>query len=91
MEGGYRGHDGIRRWWAGLLGTFPDFSVEVRDVEDLGDVTIAALHMRGHAAESDTPVDSAAWYGIQFRHGKCVGWYAYTSKQEALERARLQE
>jgi ketosteroid isomerase-like protein len=25
MEGGYRGHDGIRRWWAGLTGTFPDF------------------------------------------------------------------
>ena len=23
MEGGYRGHDGIRRWWASLLGTFP--------------------------------------------------------------------
>ena len=21
MEGGYRGHDGIRRWWTGLLGT----------------------------------------------------------------------
>ena len=26
LEGGYRGHDGIRRWWTGLLGTFPDFS-----------------------------------------------------------------
>ena len=25
MEGGYRGHDRIRRWWTGLLGTFPDF------------------------------------------------------------------
>ena len=25
MEGGYHGHDGVRRWWAALFGTFPDF------------------------------------------------------------------
>jgi hypothetical protein len=43
MEGGYQGHDGIRRWWASLLGTFPDFQAEIVEVEDRGDLTIAAL------------------------------------------------
>ena len=29
MEGGFRVLDGIRRWWTGLLGTFPDFYAEI--------------------------------------------------------------
>ena len=76
MDDGYHGHDGIRRWWAGLLGTFP---AEVVDLHDLGDLTIAVLRLRGHGAESDTPVDAAAWQVSQFRHGKCIGWRVYIS------------
>lgn len=91
MEGGYRGHDGIRRWWAGLLGTFPDFRAEVVEVHDLGDLTIAVLRLRGHGAESDTPVDAAAWHVSQFRHGKCIGWRVYTSESEALDAVGLSE
>ena len=91
MEGGYRGHDGIRRWWAGLLGTFPDFRAEVVEVRDLGDLTLAVLRMRGHGAESDTPVDAAAWHVSQFRRGKCIGWRVYTSEREALEAVGLAE
>ena len=26
IEGGYRGHDGIRRWWGNLLEAIPDFT-----------------------------------------------------------------
>jgi ketosteroid isomerase-like protein len=43
MEGGYRGHAGIRRWWADLLAVFPDFAVEVIEVRDLGAMTLSAL------------------------------------------------
>jgi ketosteroid isomerase-like protein len=91
MDGGYRGHDGIRRWWAELFGTFPDFKAEVVEVRDFGDLTIAVLRVRGHGAESDTPVDAAAWHVSQFRHGKCIGWRVYTSEREALEAAGLRE
>jgi ketosteroid isomerase-like protein len=91
MEGGYRGHAGIRRWWAGLLGTFPDFRAEVLDVRDFGDLTIAALRLRGRGAESHTPVDTAAWQVSQFRDGKCIGWRVYTSESEALEAVGLRE
>ena len=47
MEGGYRGHDGIRRWWTGLLGTFPDFSAEVVELRGLGDSTLAVAAYTG--------------------------------------------
>ncbi len=91
MEGGYHGHDGIRRWWASLLGTFPDFDAEVVEVRDAGDLTVAALRVRGHGLESDTPFDAAFWQVSRFRHGKCIGWRVYTSESEALEAVGLSE
>jgi ketosteroid isomerase-like protein len=91
MEGGYNGHEGIRRWWASLLGTFPDFRSEIIEVQDLGDSTIAVLHMRGHGAGSDTPIDATAWQVSAFRDGKCVGWRIYLSEREALEGVGLSE
>jgi ketosteroid isomerase-like protein len=91
MEGGYRGHDGIRRWWASLLGTFPDFRAEIRELHDLGEVTLTVLRMRGHAAGSETPVDATAWQVTQFRESKCIGWRVYTSEREALEAVGLSE
>jgi ketosteroid isomerase-like protein len=87
MEGGYRGHDGVSRWWANLLGTFPDFSATLVEVRDLGDLTFAVMRIRGHGAESATPVDATAWQVTRFRHGKCIGWWVYTSEREALEDA----
>jgi ketosteroid isomerase-like protein len=91
MEGGYHGHDGVRRWWAALLGTFPDFHAEIVEVHDLGDVTIATLRLQGHGAESDTPLDVTAWQITQFRHGRCVRWHVHMSKAEALAAAGLSE
>jgi ketosteroid isomerase-like protein len=85
MEGGYRGHDGIRRWWAGLLGTFPDFRAEILDLRDVGDLTIATLRLRGRGAESETPVDATVWQVTAFRNRKCIGWRVYTSESDALE------
>ena len=41
MEGSYEGHEGLRRWWDNFLGAFPDYTVEVEELRDLGDVTLA--------------------------------------------------
>jgi ketosteroid isomerase-like protein len=91
MEGGYRGHDAIRRWWAALLDAFPDFRATIVDLHDFGDLTIAVLRLQGHGAGSATPVDAAAWQVTKFRHGKCITWRVYTSEREALEAAGLSD
>jgi ketosteroid isomerase-like protein len=91
VEGGYRGHDGIRGWWAQLFGAFPDFHVEILEVRDLGEFIVVALRMRGRGAESDTPVDAVVWQVNQFRDGKVIRWRVYTIESEALEAAGVSE
>ena len=87
MEGGYRGHAGIRRWWGDLLNVFPDFAVEVIDVRDLGDMTLAALRFLGHGADSESPFDETVWRVSELRDGKAVWWRTYNTEDEALRGA----
>jgi hypothetical protein len=35
MEGGYHGHEGLRRWWDDFLGTFPDYTAEVEELREV--------------------------------------------------------
>ena len=71
-ESGYRGHDGVRRWWSSMLDVFPDYSMEVVEMRDLGDLTFATFHARGHGAGSAAPTDNAAWIVARWRRGKVV-------------------
>jgi ketosteroid isomerase-like protein len=64
-ESGYRGHEGLRSWWNSLLDVFPDYSMELADVRDPGDLTFATIHARGHGAGSALPTDQAAWIVIR--------------------------
>ena len=87
MEGGHHGHDGIRRWWGDLLDAIPDLTIEVLDVRDLGDMTIAAVRIHGHGAGGAAPVDMSLWRVARFRRGKCVWWGTFRTEPEALEAA----
>ena len=91
MEGSYRGHDGVRRWWKDLLGVFPDFTIEIVEVRDIGDLTLATTRLRGHGAGSDTPTEETIWQVARWRRGKCVWWRTFSNWGEALEAARLSE
>jgi ketosteroid isomerase-like protein len=91
LEGGdpYRGHDGVRSWLENLFGVFPDFSTEIDEVRDLGDVTVARVRLRGQGTESDVPMEQASWLVTEWRHKKCVRWRTFRSEAEALEAAGL--
>ena len=91
MEGGYHGHEGLRRWWDDFLGAFPDYTCEVEELRDLGDVTLGHIRGWGHAATSDTPLVDPFWQPIRWRRGKCVWWRNCSTEAEALEAAGLRE
>jgi hypothetical protein len=89
VEGGLHGHDGIRFWWENIFTSFPDFDLEVVNVRDLGDVTLASLRALGHGAGSDVPFEDLLWQAGRWRRRKCVSWRAFETEAEALEAVGL--
>jgi hypothetical protein len=85
MEGGYCGHAGTRRWWNAQFDSFPDLTIEVLEMNDLGEVTVAALRMRGHGAGGSVPVDVTIWRVSRWRDHKCVWWGTFRSEADALQ------
>jgi hypothetical protein len=91
LEGGYRGHAGVRRWWRTLLDVVPDYTTEVVEVRDVGDLTLVTLRERGHGADSDTPFDTPGWWIGRWRCGRCVWWRSAGSEAEVLEAAGVRK
>ncbi|MBA3327218.1 MAG: nuclear transport factor 2 family protein [Solirubrobacterales bacterium] len=91
IEGSYQCHQGIRSWWDDLVDAFPDWRIEVRELRDLGDVTVSKLRAYGHGAGSDIPMEITVWQVARWRGGKCVWWRSFQSEAEALEAVGLTE
>jgi ketosteroid isomerase-like protein len=91
MEGGLHGHEGVRRWWDEWFTTFPDYSIEIVEAEDLGDVVIATLRTGGHAASSELLLQELLWQPTRWRGRKCLWWSMFQSRTEALESVGLSE
>jgi hypothetical protein len=36
LDGDYRGHEGVRRWWSNLLDALPDYAAEIEELEAVG-------------------------------------------------------
>jgi ketosteroid isomerase-like protein len=89
--GSYHGHEGVRTWWEDLLRVFPDFTIEVVEIRDPGDLTINALRVRGRGMGSDTPFEERIWQVARWRDGKVVSWHSYGSEREAREAAGVLE
>ena len=91
VEGSFQGHDGVRRWWRNLLDAFPDYTAEILEVHDLGDLTLASVRTHSHGAGSDIPWDETTWQVFRWRRGKCVLWRTFDTQAETLEAVGLSE
>jgi ketosteroid isomerase-like protein len=91
VEGVYRGHEGIRRWWSDLIGVFPDYRLEIQEVRDLGEITLTHFTASALGIEDRMPFIDPAWLVARWRDGKCVWWRVCLTEAEALEAAGLAE
>ena len=85
VEGGLHGHDGIRQWWENWFSAFPDYTIEVVEMDNFGDVTVATLRALGRGAGSAVPLEDKIWQASRWRRGKTIWWSTYYTREEALE------
>ena len=90
LEGDYSGHEGVRRWWNSLLDFIPDYTAEVEELHDLGDMTLGCIRGRGHGAASSAPLAETWWQSISWRDGLCVWWRNFATEAEAVETMGLE-
>jgi ketosteroid isomerase-like protein len=89
IEGGgpYRGHAGLRKWWHDLIDVFPEYRIELDDVRELGDVTVAGVRGIARGEGSDAFFEQRFWQVTEWRDGKGVWWCNYLNEAEAMEAA----
>jgi ketosteroid isomerase-like protein len=92
IEGAYRGHAGVRRFFEDNRESFHSFRLNFTDIRDLDDeraLAIGAIHLlaRGSGIETDLPIAVVA----TARDGLLVHWKDYGDSAKALEAAGLRE
>jgi ketosteroid isomerase-like protein len=90
LEGDYRGHEGVRRWWSNLLDSLPDYATEVEELDDLGDMTLGRIRGTARGAASSTPVVETWWQLIRWSDGKCIWWRNFATEADALRTMGLE-
>jgi ketosteroid isomerase-like protein len=86
-----RGHEGMHRLWDEVLAIFPDVRLEVEEIADLGDTTLATVRVSAHGASGDVPIEQRSWHVARWRNGKGVFLQAFLTRAEALETAGPRE
>jgi ketosteroid isomerase-like protein len=91
VEGAYRGHDGLRRFFADNDDNFEVFEPDFRELRDLGEriLAVGTIHIRarGSTVETDIPVAGV----FTFSRGKLVRWEDFRERRLALEAVGLSE
>jgi ketosteroid isomerase-like protein len=90
ISGVYRGHAGIRRFFADSAEIYESMLIDYTDVRDLGDgriLAIGKLHVRGRGSGIEINVSSA---GIAtYRDGLLVQWKDFADAAAARRAAGL--
>jgi ketosteroid isomerase-like protein len=87
----YRGHDGIRRFYAGVKEVWESYRWEVEDTRVVGDSVVAALYCRGQGRQGGPPADWRVAWLWRFRGSRAVSVRFYRERDEALEAVGLRE
>jgi hypothetical protein len=90
IESGDQGQ-GLRRGWESFLGAFRDYNLEVEELRDLGDVTLARLRGWGRGADSATLLVDFVWIPMRWRDGKLIWWRNCSTEADALVAVGLSE
>jgi ketosteroid isomerase-like protein len=80
----YRGHDGLRRYFAGFADVMDDVRFEASAFADAGDQVLAATRLVARARETGLVVNQDVFQVWTVRDSRAVRAHAYPTKDEAL-------
>jgi ketosteroid isomerase-like protein len=81
----FRGHEGVRKWFATVHEIFPDWSPMLQRAHDLDGAVVAAFHVTATGAGSGVPIDEDFWYAARFAEGKIVSFGFFRTEGDARE------
>lgn len=85
----YRGHDGVRRWWATATESIGAASYRPETIEGFRDRGITRLRLA--MVHEGVEVPQVMWHAWRIREGKIRWWSPYRTESEALEAVGLRE
>lgn len=83
----FHGHEGLLQSRAEWIGTWDDYSIEVREMRDFDDRILVSCVQRGRGKGSSTPIEADTFFLFTLRAGKLVRWQVFLSEQPALAAA----
>ncbi len=87
----YQGHDGFRFFWTSFREAWERLTIDVARMEDLGDRVLALLILNAVGHGSGMTVERQIANIATFDNGLIVDLCAYSTWEEALEAAGLEE
>jgi ketosteroid isomerase-like protein len=92
VEGrGYRGREGMERWFETVSDTWEELHVLGDEIRDLGDRVLVLGRVEGRGRGSGVQVDTPAGFVVDFHDGKMSRCRAFLDHGEALRAAGLSE
>jgi len=85
----FRGHNGVRRWWAEVVLPLGGLNGDPAEVRDLGDTVVARV--LGTYLPRGVPVHQTVWQVVHFRDGLATEWKFFRTEEEAVEAAGVRE
>jgi len=83
----YRGHDGVKQWYAELYEHWEVFEAKAEEFHDFGERVLALghWHARGRSGV-EIPFQHASWVA-EMKDGKIRRWRTFTDRDKAVEAA----
>jgi ketosteroid isomerase-like protein len=80
----YRGHDGVRRYFAGFDGMIEDVRYEAKELLPVGDRVLAEAHLSGRGVSSGLEVGIDAFVVHELADGRIVRMRPYPDREAAM-------
>ena len=87
----YRGVEGLWAMWADARETWEDYRFELEEILDRDDHVLVMGRITGRGSSSGVPINQPLTMLFTFRDDKAVRGRSFTSTQDALEAAGLEE